>query len=347
MVALNFETGPSLKIHRDLLDLNPKLAQLAAGGGTDPRTGKRFPTPLSDTLQCNSQAAGHVLVHYLYTSTYRTPKWTGPTDTFQETTAKLRIAFEVYATARELDLSELESLAIDEITFLCKDINAFTIIDIAENAYPVADDNDTWFPVFVKNTIRTAFETTLAPPVVEAAGDTTQHDASGEQQTTKGVALSELLLQGAVEVYREKMDVCTSMFNPQPQLEAPMPKSIAERQRIEKEPEIPSEPYPEPEPEKKEDDYGWGVPTKGKKGKEKKKKGKSVDPKPEDCKEPKVEPEAVKEAAAMEEPATAAEAPQPTAQPPPADSPVGEDWVGDGQDPWSFWGARRSSRSSV
>ncbi|KAK0623795.1 hypothetical protein B0T14DRAFT_565118 [Immersiella caudata] len=329
MVTLKFETGPSLQVHQDLLHLNPKLAQLADGGKTDYRTRQPIPNAVYDNLRRRSHTAGHVLAHYLYTSVYHTPKWTGPTDTTRkEIIAKFSIAFEVYATARELDLSELEALAKDQIVLLRKDIDAFTIIDIVKKAYPVAKDNDTWLSIFIKDTVRTAFETPSAPLAVEAPCE-----------ATSGVTLSKLLLQGAVEVYKEKMDARTSVCNPQLQSDDQQPVLVAKLEKIKLQPELELVPVPEkendddlaptkkekkgkkarfdlepePAPQEENKDDEW-VPTKkrmkDKKGRNgKAKAGKSSQP----------DPEPVEESKSMEEPV-----------------PVDEGWVGDSQDSWSL-----------
>ncbi|KAK1749711.1 hypothetical protein QBC47DRAFT_333304, partial [Echria macrotheca] len=191
-MILRFEKGDTLKLHRGLLLKYPKLATLDA-----------------NSLKHISRSAGHVLVQYLYTNRYRTLKWVGPADVQQETIAKLETAFQVYATAREFDLDKLETLAIKQITLLSKDVDAFTIIDIVKKTYPAAKGNDTWFPAFVKDTIRVAFETPLPPSATETAPETIPDNAAAEEQTAKDVTLTTLLLQGALEVYREKIDALT------------------------------------------------------------------------------------------------------------------------------------------
>ena len=219
MICLKFEKGDSLKIHRDLLHRTPKLAKLAAidvVDKIDPRTGMPVLSPQAASLKDISRSAGHVLVQYLYTDNYRTLKWVGPTDTQKQTVTMVEVAFEVYATAREFDLTELEALATEEITLLSKDVDPFTIIDIVKKTYPCAKGNDTWFPIFIKDTIRTAFETPLGPPPAETTTVITLDDALVEVHTPQDVTLAKLLLQGALEVYREKIDALTVKPTPKP-----------------------------------------------------------------------------------------------------------------------------------
>lgn len=131
MISLKFEKGNSLKIHRDLLHRNPKLATLDTVEEIDSWTGEPVLNPQSASLKHISRSAGHVLVQYFYTGEYRMLEWVGPTDSQKKTIAKVEIAFEVYATAREFDLEELEVLATEEITLLSKDVDAFTIIELS------------------------------------------------------------------------------------------------------------------------------------------------------------------------------------------------------------------------
>lgn len=77
-------------------------------------------------------------------------------------------------------------------------------------------DNDTWVPIFIKDTIRTAFETPLTPPPAETASETTPGDAPAGGQMAQDVTLAKLLLQGALEVYREKIDALTVKPTPPP-----------------------------------------------------------------------------------------------------------------------------------
>ncbi|KAK3349529.1 hypothetical protein B0T25DRAFT_610320 [Lasiosphaeria hispida] len=216
MISLEFKKGDSLKIHRDLLHQNPKLATLDTVEEIDSWTGKPVLNPQSASLKRISRSAGHVLVQYLYTGKYRMLEWVGPTDSQKKTIAKVEIAFEIYATAREFDLEELELLATEKIILLSKDFDAFTIIDIVKKAYPCVKGNDTWFPIFIKDTIRTAFKTPLTPPPAKAASGTTPGDAPAGGQMTQDVTLAKLLLQGALEVYRENIDALTAKPTPQP-----------------------------------------------------------------------------------------------------------------------------------
>lgn len=208
--------GDPLKIHRDLLHRNPKLATLDVVEKIDAWTGAPVPNPQSASLKRISRSAGHVLVQYLYTDSYRTLKWVGPADSHKETVAKLETAFEVYATAREFELEGLEALATEQIALLSKDVDAFTIIDVVKRVYPCAKGNDNWFPIFIKNTIRTAFETSLTTPPAETASEITADNVTAELQTAQDVPLAKLLLQSALEVHREKIEALTFKPTRQP-----------------------------------------------------------------------------------------------------------------------------------
>ncbi|KAK0742611.1 hypothetical protein B0T18DRAFT_413370 [Schizothecium vesticola] len=149
-----------------------------------------------------SRSAGHVLVQYLYTDTYRTMIWIGPTDGQKEMIAKLRTAFEVYDTAHKYDLKGLVELAREQITILRKDIDAFIIINIFKEAYPTAKANDFWFRAFIKDTIKKAFEQPATPlPAKTATDETTATDLAVEEQlVNQDLPFDNILLQGALEV---------------------------------------------------------------------------------------------------------------------------------------------------
>lgn len=93
---------------------------------------------------------------------------------------------------------------------LSNDMDASTIIDIVKEAYPNAKGKDSWFWTFIKDVIKRAFEKPPTPPPVETAANETNRDAADpaaeEQPVSQDVPLGKILLQGALEVYREKME---------------------------------------------------------------------------------------------------------------------------------------------
>ncbi|KAK4448385.1 hypothetical protein QBC34DRAFT_439141 [Podospora aff. communis PSN243] len=110
-------------IHRIMLEKAPKLCALAP----KPKTPATFQLPLP-------QKVGHVLINYLYLNTYESgeliDRGGGPIGAEDETIAKFKLAFGVYAAARQYDIDGLERPAKDQITLLSETLNAFTIIDI-------------------------------------------------------------------------------------------------------------------------------------------------------------------------------------------------------------------------
>ncbi|KAH6630673.1 hypothetical protein B0J18DRAFT_108011 [Chaetomium sp. MPI-SDFR-AT-0129] len=192
MVDLQFKQGDYLSVHRALLQRNPKLAVL------DPSYHNRWGSTSSQSppLKHISRSAGHVLVHYLYTDTYHTLKWMGPTTGREETIAKLKTGFEVYATARKYELDGLEELAKEQISLLSKGVDAFTIVDVVNEAYPSSTGKDTWFPTYMEAVIKTAFEDSAAQPKPEI-------HVSSENEFEDDIPTAKTLLRGALEVYRE------------------------------------------------------------------------------------------------------------------------------------------------
>jgi len=311
MAILEFKEGDSLKVHADLLRQSPKLATLSLP--VDPWSEPQ-PSPYATVLKRISRSAGHILVNYLYTNKYRTLEWVGPADSQKETITKLEVAFEVYATAREFDLEGLEALATKKITLLSKDVDAFTVIDIVKEAYPCARGNDTWFPAFIKDTIRTASEKPPTSPTAKAA---TEEATTADTPAPVDVPLAKLLLQGALEVYREKVEALTAKATPVSAPQFGFPTAMAAHEKRSSfslwgsswdnptgntcsfgginiaEQDKAAEPAPKPSPaeEAKQQepvDDEWALPAKKSK---KVKKSKRAEPKPELEKEEPVEAE--------------------------------------------------------
>jgi len=193
LVTLQFKHGAHLDVHRALLLRHPKLLALA-GDQFSSIEGRSPPevAPLKNT----SRSAGHVLVHYLYTGTYGTLKWVGTRNGCEERAAKLKTGFEVYAAARKYELVDLEDLAKAQISFLSKDLDAFAIVAVVNEVYPMSTDDDTWFPGFMKTVVKTAFKDPTA--LLEFA---TRKSLWGGAQG--GFSTVVTLLGSALEAYRE------------------------------------------------------------------------------------------------------------------------------------------------
>ncbi|KAM7186438.1 hypothetical protein V8F33_011831 [Rhypophila sp. PSN 637] len=188
IVQLQFRQGDPFSVHQALLQRYPKLLRFLKHGGV-------FHQKVL-SLNHISRSGGHVLVNYLYTGTYQTLDWTGPATGNDETIAKLRTSFEVYATARQFELYRLEELTKEQISLLSQEIDAFTVVDVVSEAYPTSSGNDTWFLTYMKVVIRTAFEGAQARSKSEAS----EIEREGDIPTAK------TLFRGAVEVYREMME---------------------------------------------------------------------------------------------------------------------------------------------
>ena len=185
MVSFEFKHGEPLQVHEDLLLRERKTRVLIPAATTSYGVSRQFISRIS-------RSAGHILVQFLYTGHYRPLGWKGPTDDDMEKTASLHTAIEVYATARFFLLWRLEELAKKEITRLAKDVDLFTIIDIVKETYPDVSGNDTWFPTFIKSTMKAALEKPRVP-------------------ATAATSLDKMLLWGAMEVFRDKLDALTVM----------------------------------------------------------------------------------------------------------------------------------------
>ncbi|KAK3389742.1 hypothetical protein B0H63DRAFT_507257 [Podospora didyma] len=208
-VNFQFKLGDPLRVRRAVLQRTPKLTNLDPTG--EDGWGYTIRGRETPSLKHISRSAGHVFVSYLYTDTYSTLKWIGPTNGHNEKVVNLKTAFEVYVTAREYGLDGLEELAKEQITSLSKGVNAFTIVEIVSEAYPSSTNKDTWFPTLMKSVVKTAFETLaelLQPQARPLSGD--ELDGDVEIPTAK------VLLKGALEVYREMVEAMTAKYVPNP-----------------------------------------------------------------------------------------------------------------------------------
>ncbi|KAK3386028.1 hypothetical protein B0H63DRAFT_450022 [Podospora didyma] len=281
MVSLQFKHGEPLHVHEDLLFHERKMRVLIPTATKNQEVFRQFISRIS-------RSAGHILVQFLYTGRYSPLRWKGPTDDDMVKAASLHTAIEVYATARFFRLSWLEYLAKDEITKLAKDVDLFTIIDIVKETYPDVSGNDTWFPTFIKSTMKAALEKPRVP-------------------ATAATSLDKMLLWGAMEVFRDKLDALTAMTTsaaeqhvsdatPAPRTKEGKKAAVEPPETVEEavlESELPAEslsaevepvtfpveeplvekdPLPEPEPE----GDTWAIPAKkSKKGKKAAKKAKA------------------------------------------------------------------------
>ncbi|KAK5653495.1 hypothetical protein OQA88_8754 [Cercophora sp. LCS_1] len=277
MVSLQFRHGEPFQVHEDLLFHEWKMRALIPTATKNHEVFRQFISRIS-------RSAGHILVQFLYTNRYSPLGWEGPTDDDVVKAASLHTAIEVYAAARFFRLSWLERLAKNEITKLANDVDLFTTIDIVKETYPDVSGNDTWFPTFIKSTMKAALEKPRVP-------------------ATAATSLDKLLLWGAMEVFRDKLDALTAMTTsaaehhvsdatPAPcvgeeveKVEADPPETVEEAvlefeppakslsPEVEpasfpvEEPSVQRDPLPEPEPE----EDAWAIPVTTKKSKKDKK----------------------------------------------------------------------------
>jgi hypothetical protein len=185
MVTLQFKHGEPLQVHEELLFRERKMRVLIPPATKSQEVFRQFISRIS-------RSAGHILVQFLYTGQYKPLGWKGPTDDDTVKAASLHTAIEVYATARLFMLWWLEHLAKQEITRLAKGVDLFTIIDIVKETYPDVSGNDIWFPTFIKSTMKAALEKPRVP-------------------ATAATSLDKMLLWGAMEVFRDKLDALTAM----------------------------------------------------------------------------------------------------------------------------------------
>ncbi|KAK3305071.1 uncharacterized protein B0T15DRAFT_484814 [Chaetomium strumarium] len=295
IVSLLLKDGTALNIPSPLLRRCPKL----------PCTSIWSTTPRLEI----TQEVGHVLAHYLFTDTYQClkPKGLSP---HEEAAAEFTTSIQVYALAREYELSSLEELAKLEIERLGNGLPFSVVLEIVRDAYPEPSADDVWFSGYLKSGLES---------LLRNRSELSDYGIPNAKRKT--ISVADLLFKNLVELVRDHK-ILPRGLNAPPQAEAleesafvmPVPalgspglpetceqdlpgekskgkkaKKKAQTSQLDTEPESKHEPEPvkepatEPEPEKnEEDDFGGsGVSRKHKK----KKKGKMFKPEPEPGKE--------------------------------------------------------------
>jgi len=261
MAILQFRQGDPLSVHRALLQRHPKLAILDTSD-QDIWSSATFQVSSMNHI---SRAAGHVLVHFLYTDSYQALGWIGG-GSQDEKVAKLRTGFEVLAAARQFELGRLEELAKEQIWLLSKEIDdAFTVVDVVIEAFPRSPGGDTWFSTYMKAIIKLAFEGG------GGGGGGARGLARSSEPPEKGerdgvIPTTGILLRGAVEVHREMVEelelvvrdvpVATPEEEPEPVPSMALPSEHPQPQEEDttskkhkgQEPRHTNEPNPEPMP---------------------------------------------------------------------------------------------------
>lgn len=190
IIDVQFKQGDPLGVRRTLIEQYPKLLV--------PITSFSLRNPLLP-LKHISRSAGHVIVHYLHTSTYQTLKWVGPATGNDEAIAKLKTAFEVYVSARKYNMSDLENLAKEQIAHLSKGLDAFLVVDVVNDAYHAAADDESWFAGYMKGVIKKAFDDSTA--VVSEVRASLGFEARDNSNVT-----AKTILRCALDVHRETVE---------------------------------------------------------------------------------------------------------------------------------------------
>ena len=254
------------------------------------------PGSSSADLQHIPIAAGHVIVHYLFTGNYESLRSTGAS-VEEKCIARFTTAIQVYIHAHNYELQLLEKLASREVESLSKSLCATHIFRVIKDEYADPDINDVWFAAYLKRQVMSLYETPdmlLDPDVLESmVGDVPVtkfiikaafegfHELRESMKAAKPAAGSEapdspendlspawehVPGQDATSENKESapQDIATE---PAPQLEPEPASTVAFREEVwpESEPELPSECMPEPAIE--EDTWGFAKLSGGKKKK--------------------------------------------------------------------------------
>jgi len=189
IIEVQFKQGHRLGLRRALIEQYEKLAAVLT-----PSVAAFQVLSLEDI----SLHAGHVIVNYIHTGTYQTLKWLGPATGSDEAVAKLKTAFEVYASARKYDMPDLEKLAKDQVANLSKVLGAFLVVDVINEAYDVSSGDEGWFEGYLKEVIKKAFEKSTMVSDEDPQPETKAGDNSN--------VIAKSILRIALEVHREIVD---------------------------------------------------------------------------------------------------------------------------------------------
>ena len=100
---------------------------------------------------------GHMLVHYLYTSTYQTLDNLDPC-TVDERSIEFKRAVSAYSIGGAYQLSGLQQLAMGKIECLGDKLHTFDIFDIIDKEFPKLLDDDNWFRNYLKERAKATFK---------------------------------------------------------------------------------------------------------------------------------------------------------------------------------------------
>ncbi|KAI1505997.1 hypothetical protein F5X99DRAFT_176979 [Biscogniauxia marginata] len=142
--------------------------------------------------------AGHVLVHYLFTSMYECLKPRG-SSCYEKDAAEFATCVRVYAVARDYELPDLEGLARGEIEKLGNPLQVMEILDVLKHALPNLSVDDMWLRNYLKSLVRPFIDN---PPA--SLGSLALHmtHARPKDNTQESIVLNQPSI-----LYNEKIDI--------------------------------------------------------------------------------------------------------------------------------------------
>ncbi|KAI0871023.1 hypothetical protein GGS24DRAFT_473174 [Hypoxylon argillaceum] len=179
LLSLHFGDGPALIIPDQFFAKRPRLSHLFSS----------FDRKVQ--LKHISGAAGHVLVHYLFTGTYECLKPKG-SSLCEKDTSEFATSVRVYAVAQEYELPDLEALARGEMVILGRRLQVTQILDVLNDALPTPSVGDLWIQSYIASLVRPFLNSSKAPSCCLP-------DSSG-----KPLSIANTLLKVVIELWGEK-----------------------------------------------------------------------------------------------------------------------------------------------
>lgn len=141
-----------------------------------------------------SEAAGHVIIHYLFTNTYQCLRPEAPS-AHEKQVIEFTTSTQVYAASRTYELAPLEGAARVQMEKLSVGLSLPSIICVVQDTYPKPASDDGWFAQFLKSQTKALLTDMLPHPPIPLKC----------QDDTTSIAL--ILLESVIDLRSEKAKV--------------------------------------------------------------------------------------------------------------------------------------------
>lgn len=155
----------------------------------------------SDSLRLDevSVAAGHTLVHFLFTGTYQCLKPAGLSPQVGHV-AEYETSVQVYSAARTYEVKALVELAKNEIERLGEKLDLSILLEATENVFPHPCADDTWFIGYLKSRSKALL-----------TGEATLQSVDRRQRFNNERSINGIVLESILDSRRAELDQTSVM----------------------------------------------------------------------------------------------------------------------------------------